>query len=351
MAQLALPSAVALDSNGRLLIADSNNQRIRAVAHGVISSIAGDGEELFSGDGGQATAASLDQPTGIAVDTAGNLYIADKHNQRIRVVNTAGVISTFAGSGASPFSGSFAGDGGQATAASLALPVGVSVDSSGHLLIPDTNNQRIREVSGGSIITLAGSGEQGFVGDGGLLFSAALNAPKAANTDSTGNLVITDTLKQRLRSGALPTLSFGSQTVGAAPTIQSLTLANTGTAQIIVSQVALPVVITLAAGGTCTTLPVTLAPATSCTENVAFVPTSAGAATGSVTVSGSGLVPQTVVLAGTSVHGASITTLPRAPLLPSPASLSPSRLRSSPLLEVPSRFMMALPSLARRSLW
>ncbi len=309
MAQLALPSAVALDSNGRLLIADTNNQRVRAVANGVISSIAGDGEELFSGDGGQAIAASLDQPTGIAVDTAGNVYIADKRNQRIRVVNTVGVISTFAGSGDSPFSGSYSGDGGQATAASLARPVGVSVDSSGNLLIADTNNQRIREVSGGSITTLAGSGEQGFVGDGGPLFSAALNAPKAAITDSTGNLVITDTLNQRLRSGPLPTLSFGIQAVGATPTIQSLTLANTGTANIIVSQVALPVAFTVAAGGTCSSLPVTLAPATSCTENVAFVPTSAGASTGSVTVSGSGLVPQTVLLAGTGVHGASITTL------------------------------------------
>lgn len=309
MAQLALPSAVALDSNGRLLIADTNNQRVRAVANGVISSIAGDGEELFSGDGGQAIAASLDQPTGIAVDTAGNVYIADKRNQRIRVVNTVGVISTFAGSGDSSFSGSFSGDGGQATAASLARPVGVSVDSSGNLLIADTNNQRIREVSGGSITTLAGSGEQGFVGDGGPLFSAALNTPKAAITDSTGNLVITDTLNQRLRSGPLPTLSFGIQAVGATPTIQSLTLANTGTANIIVSQVALPVAFTVAAGGTCSSLPVTLAPATSCTENVAFIPTSAGAATGSVTVSGSGLVPQTVLLAGTSVHGASITTL------------------------------------------
>lgn len=308
-AQLALPTAVAIDRNGRLLVADTNNQRIRSVVNGVITTVAGDGEEFFAGDGGAATAASLDQPTGIAVDPSGNLYIADKRNQRIRMVNTAGLISTFAGSSASPFSGAFDGDGGIATAAALARPVGVSVDSNGNVLIADTNNQRIRQVTGSAIATLAGSGEQGSAGDGGPLTSVDLNFPKSAITDFTGNLIIADTLNQRLRSSALPILTFTSTAVGAASAAQSLTLANTGTANLTVSQVRASAAFVVAMSSTCTGLPVTLAPGASCTENIAFVPTSSGAAAGSVTVSGSGFVPQTVLLTGTGVQGASTTTL------------------------------------------
>ena len=265
-AQLALPSAVALDLNGRLLIADTNNQRVRAVAHGVITTIAGNGEELFAGDGGQATMASLDQPTGLAVDPAGALYIADKHNQRIRLVNAAGVITTFAGNGASLFSGTFHGDGDAATAASLARPVGVSIGSNGSVLIADTNNQRIRQVSGGTIGTLAGSDEQGFAGDGAPLRAAVLNAPKVAITDAAGNLLLADTGNQRLRSGLLPTLAFGSQAVGAASSAQILTLSNTGTADLTISQVTVSAAFAVTPGGTCTQLPVVLAPGANCTE-------------------------------------------------------------------------------------
>lgn len=308
-AQLALPTAVAIDRNGRLLVADTNNQRIRSVVNGIITTIAGNGEELFAGDGGAAIAASLDQPTGLAVDPSGNLYIADKRNHRIRRVNTAGVISTFAGSGASPFSGAFGGDGGAATKAALARPVGVSVDNNGNVLIVDTNNQRVRQVTGSVIGTLAGSGEQGFAGDGGALTSADLNAPKSAITDSTGNLLIADTLNGRLRSGALPTLNFGSTAVGAASTTQSLTLANTGTANLIVSRVSFTGAFVVATSGTCTGLSITLAPGASCTEDVAFMPTGSGATTGSVTVGGSGLLPQTILLTGTGIQGASTTIL------------------------------------------
>lgn len=308
-AQLALPSAVALDKDGRLLIADTNNQRIRVVAGGLITTVAGNGEELFAGDGGKAVLASLDQPTGVAVDAAGMLYIADKRNQRIRIVNAAGVISTFAGSGASSFSGAFGGEGGAATAASLARPVGVSVDSNGHVLIADTNNQRIRQVSGGTISTIAGSDEQGYAGDGDLLTGTVLNSPKAAITDAIGNLLVADTGNHRLRSGNLPTLTFGSQAVGAASAPRVLTLANTGNANLTISEVALSSAFTVATGGTCMSLPVVLAPDASCTQNVAFLPISAGEATGSITVSGAGLLPQTVLLAGTGVQRASTITL------------------------------------------
>jgi hypothetical protein len=308
-AQLALPSAVVLDKSGRLLIADTNNQRIRAVASGLITTVVGNGEELFAGDGGQGVAASLDQPTGIAVDTAGTLYIADRRNQRIRSVSAAGVISTFAGGGASSLSGVFGGDGGAATAAGLARPVGVSVDSNGNVLIADTNNNRIRQVSNGAIATVVGSGEEGYAGDGGLLATAVLNAPKAAIIDSVGNLLLSDTGNQRLRSGILPTLSFGSQAVGNASTPQSLTIANTGTTDLTITQIALAAAFSVAPGGTCDGLPLTLAPGTSCIQNIAFVPINPGETAGSVTVSGAGLLPQTILLAGTGVQGTSTTTL------------------------------------------
>ena len=306
-AQLALPSAVAVDASGNLYIADTNNNRIRKVSGTAITTVAGDGEELFAGDGGAATAAALDAPTGVAVDAAGNIYIADRRSHRVRVVGANGTISTLAGSG-SGFGGSFSGDGASAISATLAKPTTVSVDAMGNVYIADTNNQRIREVSGGAIATIAGTGEQGYAGDGGALTSAVLNAPRAAVVDSTGNLLIADTLNQRLRSGILPALNFASTAVGAASTVQSITLANTGTANLTVSQLTISSAFTLAAG-TCTALPVTLAPGASCTENIAFAPTSAGAATGSVTVSGSGLGPQTVLLAGSGVQGTSTTTL------------------------------------------
>lgn len=306
-AQLALPSAVAVNAGGTLYIADTNNHLIRKVSGANILTIAGDGEQLFAGDGGAATAASLDAPTGVAVDAAGDIYIADRHNHRVRVVGANGVISTSAGNG-SGSAGSFSGDGASSMPSALAKPTSVSVDTAGNVYIADTNNQRIRQVSGGAIATIAGTGEQGYAGDGGPLTAAVLNAPRAAVVDSTGNLLIADTLNQRLRSGILPTLNFASTAVGAASTVQSITLANTGTANLTVSQISASTAFTLAAD-TCTALPVTLVPGASCTENIAFAPISAGVTTGSVQVSGSGVVPQTVLLTEIGVQGASTTTL------------------------------------------
>ena len=155
-AQLSLPSAVAVDSNGNVYIADTNNQRIRKITGTTITTIAGNGEELYAGDGAAATAAVLDQPTGVAVDAIGNVYIADRHNHRIRMVTPAGTISTIAGSGPASFSGGFSGDGAPATAAPLAKPSGVSVDGAGNIYIADTDNQRIRQVSGTAVATVAG---------------------------------------------------------------------------------------------------------------------------------------------------------------------------------------------------
>ncbi len=164
-AQLRDPSGVAVDSAGNLYIADSVNNRIRKVStSGLITTVAGTGIGGFSGDGGPATAAQLSAPRGVAVDSAGNLYIADSENFRIRKVRSSGIITTVAGNGTSGYSG----DGGAATAAQLNQPSGVVRDSAGNLFIVDSGNHSIRKMSpDGTITTMAGSGFGGYSGDGG----------------------------------------------------------------------------------------------------------------------------------------------------------------------------------------
>jgi hypothetical protein len=304
-AQLCLPSAVAIDSSGNVYIADTNNQRIRKITGTTISTIAGNGEELYAGDGASATSSVLDLPTGVALDTSGNVYIADRHNQRVRMVTPAGTISTIAGSGSAGFSG----DGASATAATLARPSSVSVDGAGNIYVADTGNQRIRQVSGGTIATVAGSGQQGFGGDTGPGTGAILNSPTAVVSDALGNLAIADKLNQRLRTAALPTLIFTNSGVGIMSAAQSVTLANTGSVSITVASIAFTGPFTGGAGGSCGAMPITLTPGANCTQNVVFLPTASGAASGSVVFGGTGVVPQSILLTGTAVQTATTVTL------------------------------------------
>jgi uncharacterized protein (TIGR03437 family) len=196
-AELDWPEGVAVDGAGNVFIADTNNSRIRKVTPaGVISTVAGNGTAGFSGDGGPATSAELWGPDGVAVDGAGNLFIADAANSRIRKVTPAGTISTLAGNGTPGFSG----DGGPATSAELFGPVGLAVDGAGNLFIADANNGRIRKVtSAGTISTVAGNGTGGFSGDGGPAASAELNGPFGVAVDGTGNLFLADTGNYRIR--------------------------------------------------------------------------------------------------------------------------------------------------------
>jgi sugar lactone lactonase YvrE len=308
-AQLWLPSAVAVDAAGNIYIADTNNQRIREITGATITTTVGNGEEFFAGDGATATAAVLDSPTGVAVDAVGNIYIADRHNQRIRMVTPAGTISTVAGSGTASFSGGFAGDGASAAAASLARPSGISVDAVGNIYIADTDNQRIRQVSGGTVATVAGSGQQGFGGDSSQATGAILDSPKAVVPDASGNLTIADRLNQRLRVAALPTLTFTNSGVGIPSAPQSVTLANTGSASIAVSSIAFTGAFTAAAGGSCSASPITLTAGASCTQNIAFLPTASGAVTGSVVFGGTGVVPQSILLSGIATQTATTVAL------------------------------------------
>ena len=215
-ARLASPSDVAVDSAGNLFIADRANDRIRKVdSTGTITTIAGTGESGFSGDGGPAIQAALDDPFGVAVDSAGNVYIADTDNVRIRKVDSTGTITTIAGTGESGFSG----DGGPAVEAELRHPRGVAVDSAGNVYIADTDNVRIRKVdSTGTITTIAGTGESGFSGDGGPAIQAALNYPRGVAVDGAGNVYIADIGNHRIRkvdsAGVISTVAGSGSFVG-----------------------------------------------------------------------------------------------------------------------------------------
>jgi hypothetical protein len=196
-AELYYPAAVVLDGTGGFYIADRYNHRIRKVAaNGIITTVAGTGNSGYSGDNGPASAAEIDSPYGIALDKNGSVYIADSRNERIRKVDTAGIITTVAGNG----SAGYAGDNGPAVSAKLSNPLGVAVDDKGTLYIADCNNDRIRKVdAAGTITTLAGTGSSGYSGDNGPAASAQLNDPHGIAVDSRGSVYFADVRNEVIR--------------------------------------------------------------------------------------------------------------------------------------------------------
>jgi sugar lactone lactonase YvrE len=176
-----------VDQEGNLYISDENNLRIRKVDEdGIITTIAGTGEEGYSGDGGPATSAKLRDTGGIAFDARGNLYLADY--TRVRKIDPSGTITTVAGTGRAGFSG----DGGPATEAKLTA-YDVALDAAGNIYITDPDNQRIRKVDKeGIITTIAGSGKKGYSGDGGPATEAALKDPWGIAVDGEKNVFFTD---------------------------------------------------------------------------------------------------------------------------------------------------------------
>ncbi len=195
--ELNMPAAVAADDAGNIYIADENNNRIRKVSStGIITTIAGNGTPGYSGDGGIATNAQLHNPVGICLDGAGIIYVADMYNNAIRKITPSGIITTIAGNGTN----SYTGDGGAATAATLFFPTSVFVSSSNEIYISDNQNNVIRKVNiAGIITTIVGTGTKGFSGDGGAATSATLRLPYGVTVDNLGNIFIADLGNNRVR--------------------------------------------------------------------------------------------------------------------------------------------------------
>jgi sugar lactone lactonase YvrE len=189
-------TGVAVDAGGDVYIADTLDNLILKITNGILTTVAGSGAFGFFGDGGKAVVAGLNEPVSVAVDPAGTVYIADSGNYRIRTVATDGIIETLGGNGQYGFSG----DGGLAASASLFVPHGLAVDSTGNLYIADVGAGRIRKVSpSGIITTVAGNGTEGSSGDGGPATSASLAYPVSTAVDPAGNVYIADSAVPRMR--------------------------------------------------------------------------------------------------------------------------------------------------------
>ncbi len=338
-ALLHQPAAVAVDGAGNVYISDANNERIRKVTAGtgIITTIAGNGVVGFSGDGGAATSAKLNNPAGLALDAGGNLYVAEFGNQTVRKVAAGtGIILTVAGIGGSV---GYSGDGSAATAAKLNSPEAVSVDNAGNLYIADSGNNRIRRVAAvtGVITTVVGTGTPGYTGDNGTATAAKLNFPSVATFDGAGNLYITDSHNNVIRKVDLSrsALTYPTPTtVGttdSADDPQTAILSNIGNADLTISPPSSGSNPNVSSSfdwnpaSTCPQLftsssPQTLASGMGCTIAINFEPIQAGALTGlavetdnSLNIGGSA---QTIHLTATGVAAATATTVT--------SSLSPS---------------------------
>jgi len=345
---------VAVDSAGNLYIADSANSRIRkvSVSSGLISTVAGNGTGGFNSDGIAATSAELNGPNGVVVDSSGNIYIADYN--RIRKVSTStGLISTVAGNG----TGGYNSDGIAATNAELYNPIGVAVDSAGNIYIGDASNNRARKVSAntGLISTVAGNGysngnQGGYNGDGITATSADLNHSSGVALDSAGNLYIADIYNSRIRKVSASTsgLSFASTAVGStsSDSPQTVTLWNNGNTALTLPiptsgnnpSIASNFTLNSTGGTACPLIGSTassagtLATGASCTLPISFAPTAAGTISGSLVVTDNSMngsnVTQTISLGGTATSTSQTITFtpPSSPVIygVSPITLSAS---------------------------
>jgi len=310
-AQLNVPYTVYVDSKDNVYIPDTSNHVVRVVTGGTITTIAGiPGQTGYSGDGGPATSAKLFYPAAVAGDGAGNIYIADSYNHRIREINAAtGTISTVAGNGACAFSGD-----GIATENSLCYPSGVSADANGNLFVADTNNQRLRWVSAGGIMTtFAGSGPAGFDGDGRAATSAELYQPTAVKEDSVGNFLVADEYNFRIRGiTAFAALNTSASSLG----FPLVSVGSSSTQQVILSAVGPLTISNISISGDFTEsddCPSSLPNTTTCTMYVVFSPKVGGIRTGTLTVNHNGYfnAVSTIALSGTgsaiSLTGAPIS--------------------------------------------
>ena len=216
-AQFHALCSIAVDNNGNIFLADGYNNRIRKInTSGIITTIAGGGANI-PGDNGLATDAQLCGPLGVAVDNNGNIFFSESCGHRIRKINNASIITTVAGNGTA----GNGGNGGLAINAQLNQPCLIHIDNSNNLFIADQNNHSIRKVAAGTgiITSVAGNGTMGFSGDGGLALNAQLHYPRGVTTDASGNIYIADLTNNRIRkvciSATMPTISISSTPAGA----------------------------------------------------------------------------------------------------------------------------------------
>ena len=206
-ALVGVPTALAIDAAGNLYFTDDTPscQCVRKIdTNGNISRVAGNGVAAYAGDGGQATLASLNFPLGIAIDASGNIYVADTGNYAIRKITKSGIITTVAGNGAS----GFAGDGGPAAGARFDLPSDVAVDVFGNIYVADSGNNRVRRIdTNGTITTIAGTGGNSYSGDNGPAAAATLNHPWGLAADADGAIYISDDLNNVVRK--IPSSNVG----------------------------------------------------------------------------------------------------------------------------------------------
>lgn len=296
-AELNQPYGMAFDSAGNLYIADTQNEVIRKVtaATGIISTIAGMFQTPgYAGDGGAATSAELNHPRDVVADAHGNLYIADYANYRIRVVNSSGLIKTFAGNGRA----NFTGDRGPATAASLNFPDRVALDVAGDLLISDMKNDRIRWVDAqGTIFTVAGGGSSIYAGISVPATSAALDWPEGVGVDHAGNIYIGDSLANRVgKVTAIPninasaySLTFAAQKTGTSSAAKAITLTGVGPSTI-------SSIHTTGDFTESSSCPASLASGSTCTVSVTFKPTATGTRTGTLVIATNGFFNPTITI-------------------------------------------------------
>jgi sugar lactone lactonase YvrE len=293
-AELYEPDGVAVDSLGNVYIADQYNYVIRKVSGGNITTFAGNHTYGFAGDGGPAGSAELSYVLDVATDTQGNVYIADQYNHRIRKVNASGIISTYAGNGTAGYTG----DGGLAYETTLYYPAGVAVDEAGDVIIADYDNQRVRLVDESNIIhTIAGNGTAGFNGNDILATTAELYQPTGVAVDPSGNIYEADFYNWLVRKiNALvilnsypPSASFGTVSKGSTSDPIAITLSANGAVNI--------ASITPSAGFKETDdCPSTLNSGQTCIVDVQFAPTTAGTVNGTLTISYPGFFAPSLVV-------------------------------------------------------
>ena len=281
------PTSVAVDAQGNLYIADQGNNRIRKVnISGIISTFAGNGTAGYTGDGNAATSAELYYPVAVAADSSGNIYISEFSND-VRKVTTDGKIHNYAGTEGTS---GYAGDGGSATSAQLDYPAEIALDGAGNLYIADEDNSVIREVdTSGVIHTVAGnySDNAGYSGDGGSPTSAQFNYPQGVTVSQSGSFFVADAANNVIRAITfpVPSFSFSATNIGSESSSQTATIENIGTtAQAFTGLTVDTNFIQVASGGTDCSASTDLAVDGTCKIAIAFEPAAAGSLSGDVTV-------------------------------------------------------------------